>query len=717
MQATILKTQTISFDKRHFSKGTDSYRELHITHDQHSDKFHFWLGNKGTENLHKISKVYGIDGIGNPQAMKALLKQKTPFVSKGKDNDMTIRLIDKPTESAVDKKMTEFISTKPSKEALISTMKGASLTDGWDMVVVYELDTINNVLKTLYHDPEHKVIKAISLGSVENPYQISYTPIKIPNVFTGLTFNVVVLFDFNFSEPGIQFSADKNNYALLNMPITSAIKSQASYTLKLVSPQPTNTSTITKDNTWYKSTNGKVFTEVSAEEVNKATDPSIYYLRAKDTSLNSDKELQNKLYNLSDINPISTSSVLEGGYALQANVPIACLTDSDNVKTGDEVVTFDESENADAKIILHFNTESGSGTNYVFSKDGNVTEPALVKDYPTILQELKNYFSSNVNDIDYILTSLSNIKANGDVPLTPKSFRFNTQQINKNACLSLFIQTKESGIGPGGSNLNFETIGNKQFIPICNEASTTLLFSRNFMSDFYLPEGLESSNFKDAKGIGTENSPVAVAATYKFKKSVSLSVSLHLSFWESLSSIYTGVSADPVKFKGFPMTIKFTEDNQLVLGVNVHESTTLNLDYSISSGLNIGGATDKGTLHYDVKISLKTLKDEATRPLKWTVTDEGDLTLDNFEISKKDYDIVISIPKLSVSCHSDSRKHIKDEIKRKIGTILPSQKISFNTLQTVAETNLLFNGHQKFVLDTALNVSSPLDIVAFGKIR
>jgi hypothetical protein len=712
----IIESNELTFDSRHFTSEEVPYYKLIITYDESSKQYLFWLQSKKAGSYHKISKVYGIDGVGNHGALKSLMSQKVPFIEEQENGALTLTLVNRKSNVITKSGMAlqDAPSQKPTQAQIIDNMKGASMADGWDIVVAYDLDVINNVLKTLYHDPNGKVVREIDLGSADDPYAFTYTVVNVPGIFVGVTMNVTTSLDFRFSEPGLQFSAGKNNNAVLDMPIVSAVKEADTYTLQLLSTQPA-AGALPLANTWYKSTDGKTFTQVSADVVNKATDLSVFYLKAKDHGLENQTQFQDMVYNLKSLTTSPSTSVLDSGYSLEANVPIACLTGDGTVKTGDDVISFSTNNLLGNKIILHFNTQAGSGTSYVFTKNGQPVEPDFVKDFPDILDQLKNYFSENVKDIDYILTSIENnpAKATGSVTLTPHSFRFNTQQVNDQACLALFIQTGESNLPQGGTNLNFQTLANVPFIPICDKASSTLIFSRDFMSKYYLPSGLSQNNFSGVAGTGTTNSPISVAGTYNFSQSINIQVSLDLGFWESWSSNYTDASVDPVDFNGVPMTMTFAEDSQLTLGINVNDGTTLNLDWYDPGGPCMPG--ESGTDHFDVAVNIGIDPNKASKPLQWIATKEGDITL-NFEISQGDYIVNIVVKKAPKPCNNDITSNIVSQITQKIGAILPGQSIKLNTLKTVAETNLLFNGNQRFTLDTSLNVSSPLDIVTFGSI-
>ncbi|NIF05920.1 hypothetical protein F3J23_10750 [Chryseobacterium sp. Tr-659] len=718
MPKTILKTSEITLEKSLISDKVN-YEQMEVRHDASTGKFSFFIGPNDGQHLYEVKTVFGIDGIGNETAMLSVLGKKKTTVSRSHNNEFTIRLVDKQSGQTPHNDQALSSENDSSglldKDSLISTMQSLPLTDGWDMVVVYGLTTLNNVLETIYSDPTGKVVKNIILGSDDTPYQSTYTVISIPKVFTGLSLSVLQTINMAVETPVMSFEADvdsSSNSAILNMPISSVTSQSYDFTLELINPQPSGITGLTNNNVWYKSTDGKTFTEVSVSEVSTAnqSDWSLYYLKAQDPSLST--VYNNMIYNLASVNPPNTQPSVDPGFALQAIVPISGVTGSGEVQPGDDVISFDGTGGTGTSIVLDFQT-SNNQTTYTFTQNGQPYDPTILINSPNLLEDIKNYFITHVSAIDYSLTSITNTNTGGVVPLTPKNFRLQTQQVNGQGYLALFIQTNESGLGEGGSNLVFQDVNNSPFVPLCNEANTTVMFSRDFMSKFYLPTGLSNCGYTDATNIGNENVPISVSAVYTFQETLNIKVSLNLSFWQSLSSGYTSADADPVNFNGVPMSITFTDSNNLTLAVNAVETTNLNLHYFTPGGPCMPPIS--GTDTYPVTITTQINNNAATVPLQWVTDSQGDLSF-AFSVGQNDYTPNISVSGFSESCDSISINDINSQIQSQVGAILPQQNVTLETLKTVAETNLLFNGQQRFTLDTSLNVSSPRDIVMFGNI-
>ncbi|WP_341280745.1 hypothetical protein [Paenibacillus sp. FSL H8-0537] len=181
-----------------------------------------------------------------------------------------------------------------------------------------------------------------------------------------------------------------------------------------------------------------------------------------------------------------------GTYSVQAIVPLVAIKgDTGEVIEHDDVVTFSDGNSHDNHIIVHFNSERG--TLY------QIVPPPYPKDHDILityfLPVLKDYFQTNIQGIDYALSSINNKQpASGKTILTPKSFVFTSTGDKNDGVLSLYIQTKESGCPPGNPSPSFQP-GDKAVHPIPKGYTASIILSNKLVTQSFLMPQLKASGF------------------------------------------------------------------------------------------------------------------------------------------------------------------------------------------------------------------------------
>jgi hypothetical protein len=589
---------------------------------------------------------------------------------------------------------------------LLTKMAGRSQTDGWDIACAYDAAKLNDVLKTLYKADDSKLVKTIRLGDQDHPYNATYAVFYVPGVFRGLSLSITEGYTFELQEPSLQFLTVPHT-AAVNMPIKSARVVMVNASLKLLDPQPANVAQLTNANAWYRLVDGS-FVAATAADVEQAIGndnlTEQFYQRVQAGSLNGkdDVAYQNKAYQLVDIRRKEPQDVLDGsGYALGATVPLVSVTGNGTVTSGDDVVTFDTVGDS-AKVVLHFKTGAGSGAKFDLYQGGSKTAPQLLADAPDILDQIENYFGQHVGEIDYTLSTIES-KPVGSIQLTPRSFRFATQAAiddSDSGTLTVFIQTRESGLDQGGGNLVFQDEIRQPFLPVCAAANTTVIYSRAFMSRYYLIQGLTSDHFTSVTNSGTDNQPITVTGHYESNVTISIP-DMH-----DIGGYYK-VTVDSVALGGLDVTMAFDKQNQVRVTSSTSKGTSIGL-YS-STGTPYGPASSEHHVDATIEVTL-----DQTIPLTWKVREGATLEL-WFAVTGFGYHVDVQSG-ISQQCGDTTRDMVDKQIGDEVAKALPTITLPMGGLCALAEENLLFSGQKKFLLAPALGIHTPQDVVLFGNV-
>lgn len=388
-----------------------------------------------------------------------------------------------------------------------------------------------------------------------------------------------------------------------------------------------------------------------------------------------------------------TVQSLPAGYSLIANVPLGAMYGDGEIATVGNVVSFTEGQQAQAHIVLHFKNGTSSGTFFIIQPQ---PPDQFTELFTIILPNLQNYFQSNVNEIDYALTALSNIAvtASSDtVTIVPKSFVFASNE----GVLSLYIVTENSGNGQGNLRPSFQP-GGTETIPIPEGYTSSLIFSKSFLEKVYFTASAAGSQILSFLVL---SSPVGL----------SLAVTANI----AELNINPSYVAEGTQFLCDDIIIDYTVNPFLISFAGSQASIawgyekTVNWQYTFSMPGQRDSTTENGESLVKISLPGSLPGDTQNKLTSNLVLQENDITL-NFQLSAGDYTIDTTSNNSIVSFG-----HIVSEkVTSYLDNNIPSIAFHFGGINYFAATNLLFPDRQTF---NSAGVYVPRDLLLVGNIH
>ncbi|HVT61965.1 MAG TPA: hypothetical protein VHD33_00550 [Legionellaceae bacterium] len=419
--------------------------------------------------------------------------------------------------------------------------------------------------------------------------------------------------------------------------------------------------------------------------------PTIQFIAGNESSCTLTMALEKGTFSNSIDGVVKTSGTFPAGYSIVVEVPLYAVYGDNNTATANQSIAFTGTGQA-SHITLHFPTDHG-----LWKFD----PPATGNDQLNyLLTDLVGYFQTNITDIDYQLTSLTNQTdgASGDIIIEPISFVFNITSLenSNDGALSLYIQTKNTGNPQGNLKPSFQP-GDTAAFPIPQGYDASLIFSRNFMQKVYLTPELTKDNFVEVKSIIDPISTDCVGCEVdgNYNKSVNLSFST-IGYPCDLS--FT-CAQDPFNFANMSYHFKFETDK---LSISFDQSVTGKWHSADKAGgvVNTAGGDVNGSISLNKDYKLSDIS---------SVTNT-DISL-NFSLVINDYVIDLGS---SDSHFLNYKKEVTDKVEAEIKTALPSISFKFSNINFFKTTNLLFPGKQIISIDTKQGLHIPCDMVLFG---
>ncbi|MFD7589755.1 hypothetical protein ACFV84_30470 [Kitasatospora sp. NPDC059811] len=176
------------------------------------------------------------------------------------------------------------------------------------------------------------------------------------------------------------------------------------------------------------------------------------------------------------------------GLSVRAEVPLAAIAgDTKEVTKQGAVVTFAHGKTTDQHIVLHFKNQTGTRFGFQPVQNEDDLDPLLPK--------LTKHFQEEVDEIAYVLGGVNNKnQSGGDMAMTPKSFAFASTGDKDAGCLSLFIQTDESGNPQGASAPVFHPDGT-QVPPVPTGYTASIILSQDLMVNTFIKKQLAPRGF------------------------------------------------------------------------------------------------------------------------------------------------------------------------------------------------------------------------------
>lgn len=381
---------------------------------------------------------------------------------------------------------------------------------------------------------------------------------------------------------------------------------------------------------------------------------------------------------------------IPAGYSLVANVPLASITGNNTVTSGSGVIVLDPSNTTN--IVLHF---SSALTNFSISPTPDQsTSVGNALCNSDLFAGITEYFRTKVNDIDYCLAQLSASANNpSGITIRPSSFVFATQQ----NILSLFVQTTNSGNGPGNPNPAFQPNG-REVLPVPQGMTASLLFSRQFIEKVYLEpllqQGQSYSITSRTNGIGISYNCKAPNVSYDMSTGNQVSGDFNI---DTLS----------MDFSSPPLAYQIWLDGQAGnISWNFNQNLNWNGDESMPDGSG-GWSKYHKQGSCDVSISLN-------KNISLSNIDSNTFTID-CSMQASDYNV-----NFSTNGDTDFWGPVNgntNDIKAAAVAALPSINLNFGGLNFFAAANLLFPDSQKFTINTILGIAIPGDLLLVGNIN
>lgn len=614
----------------------------------------------------------------------------------------------------------------PDVATLVSKMKDHPSTSGWDAVCSYDGTSLNNILADQFKDLHQ--IATVAMGSQEQPYRTSYTTFKVPHVTKGITMTQVS-YTFGLDLPRLQFS-DADERAVLPMPIKSANQSGLSYTLTYAKEADQKAGGDLKEDTWYiRNSSSQRFYEKTQKEVlldcwdeskeqPKDPFPSNYYFRAANADLI--PEFNGKVYVLTSIDLAfppeeggdKASDPFEGkSYILQARVPLAAVA-GNQVHPSGTVVTFDASKGrTQGQIILNFDITSGTGAEFaLLDASGSNQVPTILKDAPTLLEDLKVYFSKALSGIELRLAGVSAGQATpGHIPIKPRSFVFWSTQIGDSPVLSIYLNIDGSTTPDPTGRPSFQYNNGEAGLPVPKGYTGSLILSRDYLTRYYFLQAFSRSGFNNLNPTGDTSSPISFGGSIHKPTTVQGdTVDVALSFLGFISG-FTGADYGTVNINDYQFGFTFGSDD--TLSINSAQVATVNIPVYIHSESPADPPfpphhfTDQKTATATISIN-KSISLSSAQPY----SDGFALA---FSVAQNDYS-VSTTSDIGANCDDHTQRDVEAKVREKIGDIAPSITVSLPELQTFAIENMLFNGATKFNLDPKSKMHFPHDLLLLG---
>lgn len=383
---------------------------------------------------------------------------------------------------------------------------------------------------------------------------------------------------------------------------------------------------------------------------------------------------------------------ISGGYNLVANVPLGAIYGDGQVATTGNVVTFEDGQQTQAHIVLHFKgttSNDGSPTGTFFTIQPQPSNSSEVLNI--LLTKLQTYFLNEVNEIDYSLTALTASPANtsissasNEIAIIPKSFVFGCDT----GVLSLYILTENSGNATGNPRPVFQP-GGKEILPIPQGHTASIVFSKAFVEKVYLNAAYFQIDNTVEVGIGVKYTAAIPPLLYNPS---------HLGNPQLQSDSIN------IDYSKLPFSILF-QTNQASISWMYQQ--TIHWTWSDI------GTQEEGTTEIQVSLPGSLPGDKSPKITGQPNVQGNDVSVD-LEIVSSDFTVSVNSPSKFWSAGPTVAETITSYLKENTP---PSISIKFGGMNYFAVSNLLFPDSQAFHVDTGVGVYVPYDMLLVGNIQ
>lgn len=379
-----------------------------------------------------------------------------------------------------------------------------------------------------------------------------------------------------------------------------------------------------------------------------------------------------------------------GKYSIASIVPLASIAGDTGTITGAEhIIEFSDGKKQEQHIILHMKNIDGATFQIVPTPDPKDKDPLETYFLPV----LANYFKTEIQEIDYALTSVNNEKQSGKVVLTPKSFVFASAGTNSGGALSLYIQTEGSKNPPGNPNPSFQP-GGMQITPIPTGYTASVILSSDLISNYYLRSQLKTKGYT----ISFINASEGLLANLVAGTSVIADGdSGHFAFG---NHDYKGLSI-PID-NHHPVQFRISNSNIFITWEGRTKS-----EWSEVTAQTGGGRW--GSVHIEISLS--------KGPLAFVSLDDHSFQLLDLMITSSDFSVKVSKGSCSFlerldRCVESYPPYYKKDMTLK----MPDINLKLEGLDFFLTTNLLSPGKKIIKVDTKAGLKTPRDFLLVGEI-
>ncbi|RXS80452.1 hypothetical protein EST92_17560 [Streptomyces sp. TM32] len=388
----------------------------------------------------------------------------------------------------------------------------------------------------------------------------------------------------------------------------------------------------------------------------------------------------------------SRSAEIPDGYSVVAIVPLAALSgDAGDVVDQGNVVRFEHGGPSTRHVVLHFRNDSKGTVFQVQPPPGQGPPGDILTTY--FLPKLSEYFQNEVAEVAYVLAGVDNSQPSKDAKLfTPKSFAFASTGEEGAGCLSLFIQTAESGNPAGNAAPSFQP-GGRQMSPVPTGYTASIILSHDLVTNAFFKPKFE------AEGFTVEVESCARGALLSLSKDVSVIREGEDEQWIFGGHCYTGLR---LSMKDFPLKLELSDGKATAKWTGRAESSWSEWTAGEGQTGHYGGV--------DVTIDLSKAAEA------FSVTNRG-IDFPEFKFTRDDF--VVGINKHSCSflerlggCLETPPPFYSGQMTLQI----PGINFSQRGLDYFLETNLLEPGRQMIEVDSHAGLGTPHDFLIVGKI-
>ncbi|KAL4261750.1 hypothetical protein AB1N83_007084 [Pleurotus pulmonarius] len=356
---------------------------------------------------------------------------------------------------------------------------------------------------------------------------------------------------------------------------------------------------------------------------------------------------------------------------------------------GDQTIAFDDDPDVNLHAVFNFDNDKLSKYTIEGGEEGDIFQPLAPK--------LQGWMSDHISTIQFSLAVVSPTMTVGATYLTPLSMGFTVYKYGTEGCLSVTIQTKDSGNPPGNATRVF-TLPNdsgKEALPLAKGYGASIIIRRKLFNEKFLVNSLRNTTSSGHNAFQSVT-PLSTSNGFSFELTLNNAI---IDDFTNLGWDGTGLISDKIDWKLSDTPLRLTITNGSAAW---DYSGHFHVGWMQNTGT---GSNPWGVTHWDPSIG------KSGQPI---------MSTDQHRIEAK------------IDVHSDWWKASiwAEDAKPLIGKwgIVPGDlrnalnKIALPTftntmrLDFFATTNIFAPGKHIIDIDTNVGVITPYDVLLVGKI-